>query len=278
MLSKALPVIALIGVVAAQDSADTGHVISEDRLIQGEDDYFDITSDTNRDNWKREVIYDGEYTEDAELNDEVWGGQDGEEPKGDGKSRPLCNIAGFENMVDAQGPSDQCCRIYEYSLYQGRFRDFCIQEDVTDATFANWDLHKEKLSRTIQLDDYGWHNEMNSWKCGSMVWFEACQYPEDDKSRMEDVEDTNGADESDVRKVHCDSGILQNRAMIGKSDVADQVSIGIIYIPPPEVNPSRPCHATIYNESECAGSSKLIRSDIMYRPDIKEKGAIPTQD
>lgn len=149
---------------------------------------------------------------------------------------------------------------------------------MTDDTFINWDQHKEKLFRNIQLDDYGWHNEINSWKCGSMVWFEACQYPEDAKARMDEVAPVDGNNESDVRKSHCDSGILQNRAMIDKSDEADQISIGIIYVcKGPDCN-HKACNATIYNESECSGASKLIRSDIIYRPDIKEKGAEPTQE
>ena len=289
MLSKALPVVALMGVAAAQftpnASADTGHVEGDEREIMLDGEAYDITSDVNRDNWKREEIEEGKYTTDQELTAQIWGDLDGKEPDGDGKSRPLCNISGFENQVDPQGPSDQCCRIYEYSLYGGRFRDFCIQEDVTDDTFKNWDDHKDKLFRNIQLDDYGWHNEMNSWKCGSMVWFEACQYPEDAKGRMDEVAPVDGNVESDVRKHHCDSGILQNRAMIDKSDEADQISMGIIYKPPtdppictdPPCTPLGPaCNATIFNESECSGASKLIRSDIIYRPDIKEAGAVPT--
>jgi len=69
MLSKALPVIALAGVVAAQlnSSADTGHVESDQREIQLDGEAYDTTSDVNRDNWKREVIEDGEYTTDQEL-------------------------------------------------------------------------------------------------------------------------------------------------------------------------------------------------------------------
>ena len=184
MLNKALSVAALIGAAAAQPSSDTGHVRGEDRVIQVDGETYDITNPDNRDNWKREEIADGHYTEDDELTKMIWSDQVGVEPVGDGKSRPLCNIAGFENQVDPQGPSDQCCRIYEYSLYSGRFRDFCIQTDLTDDIFNNWDANREKLFRTIQLDDYGWQNEMNSWKCGSMVWMEACQYPEDDKSKM----------------------------------------------------------------------------------------------
>merc|ERR1719384_2757503 len=59
--------------------------------------------------------------------------------------------------------------------------------------------------------------------------------------------------------------------MIDKSDEADQITIGIIYN-------NNACQATIFNESEGSGSSKLIRSDIIYRPDITEKGSVPTQD
>lgn len=39
-----------------------------------------------------------------------------------------------------------------------------------------------------------------------------------------------------------------------------------------------PCLATIFDEPECAGSSKLIRSDVLYRPDIKSAGAVPTKE
>lgn len=89
------------------------------------------------------------------------------EPEGDGASRPLCYIAGMEDQQDNVGPSDQCCRIYESSARTGNFRDFCIQEEIKrfDPNNPN-DLINEfnsNLTRLIQLDDYGWHNEMNSW-------------------------------------------------------------------------------------------------------------------
>ena len=134
------------------------------------------------------VAKDDDWTLEDEdnLNDTVWGDIDREEPAGDGESRPLCTIAGFENKVDNQGPSNQCCRIYEYSLYKGRFRDFCIQENLDNYC----DIHDsneggiDTLFRTIQLDDYGWHNEMNSWKCGARVSIEACAYPGDSKDNQ----------------------------------------------------------------------------------------------
>ena len=80
---------------------------------------------------------------------------------------------------------------------------------------------------------------------------------------------------------HCDSGILQNRAMIDKSDVVDQITIGIIYntgpgpCDPEEEVCHKACLATIFNDAECSGASKLIRSDILYRPDIRMAPAKP---
>lgn len=89
------------------------------------------------------------------------------EPEGDGASRPLCYIAGMEDQQDNVGPSDQCCRIYESSARTGNFRDFCIQEEIKrfDPNDPNALINEfnSDLTRLIQLDDYGWHNEMNSW-------------------------------------------------------------------------------------------------------------------
>ena len=57
--------------------------------------------------------------------------------------------------------------------------------------------------------------------------------------------------------------------MIEKSDTIDQISIGIIY-------KNNACIATMFDGEECTGSSMLIRSDILYRPDIMGKGSVPT--
>ena len=63
----------------------------------------------------------------------------------------------------------------------------------------------------IQLDDYGWHNEMNSWKCGLEVFLETCAYPADSKANQGDVHPKDG--DAGVRKEACNSGMLHNRAM-----------------------------------------------------------------
>lgn len=76
-------------------------------------------------------------------------------------------MAGFIDQQDNIGPSNQCCRIYEYSARTGNFRDFCIQTEIKrfDPNDPNAIVNEydPSLTRLIQLDDYGWHNEMNSW-------------------------------------------------------------------------------------------------------------------
>lgn len=59
--------------------------------------------------------------------------------------------------------------------------------------------------------------------------------------------------------------------MVEKSDTIDQLTIGIIY-------KNNACIATMFDGEECTGSSKLIRSDVLYRPDIRDKGATPTDN
>ena len=147
----------------------------DDQLVHGYTppvDDFTSANDTlsmdDRENYKRAV----DETLNTSVNDtEITNGSGDTtiyaEPVGDGASRPLCYIAGMEDQQDNVGPSDQCCRIYESSARTGNFRDFCIQEEIKrydpndpSAIINEFD---ESLTRLIQLDDYGWHNEMNSW-------------------------------------------------------------------------------------------------------------------
>ena len=128
-----LAVAAIAAIAAAQSGEELfpGGDTNDDRPFEISGDWQETPTNDNRDVYK--VAKDDDWTpeDDEDLNEAIWG-PDGEqeEPSGDGESRPLCTIAGFENKVDNQGPSNQCCRIYEYSLYKGRFRDFCIQEDI----------------------------------------------------------------------------------------------------------------------------------------------------
>ena len=280
-----LAVAAIAAYTAAQSGEDIypGGGTNDDRPFEISGDWQEAPTNENRDVYKVAKDDDWLMEDDEALNDAIWNGE-GEEPAGDGESRPLCTIAGFENKVDNQGPSNQCCRIYEYSLYKGRFRDFCIQEDIENMC----QIHAanaggvDTLFRTIQLDDYGWHNEMNSWKCGSKVTIEACAYPDDDKTKQGLVHPKTG--DSASRIDNCNSGILFNRAMGADwSDRIDQISIGIAKPKccdgPTPCDPENPevCLATVYSDGDCGGASKKIRSDVLYRPKEWEplNGLIP---
>jgi hypothetical protein len=69
-----------------------------------------MDSDANRDHYKR-----GYYDFDSSLKHAT-----------DAEIRPLCSVEGAEGMVDTQGPSDQCCRTYDYVGYEGNHRDWCL--------------------------------------------------------------------------------------------------------------------------------------------------------
>ena len=49
-----------------------------------------------------------------------------EEAEGDEKYRPMCNVGGILDQVDTEGPSDECCRVYEQDNFMGRRYDFCL--------------------------------------------------------------------------------------------------------------------------------------------------------
>ena len=57
------------------------------------------------------------YYEDAENEDE--------------KTRPMCTVGGTLNRPDFQGPSPDCCRVYESSDFMGLHYDFCIYDKDT---------------------------------------------------------------------------------------------------------------------------------------------------
>jgi hypothetical protein len=176
---------------------------ADGNYIQGKT--YDVTSDTDRSVYKREYLKEGTETTDDELkahtdaviaenpyntsygNDDEFTYEVEDNPTGDGSSRPLCYIAGFENQTDNQGPSDQCCRVYEYNHFMGRFRDFCFMQKVYDPpTAANGFVSNFEDAafndKVYQLDDMGWANDINSFKCGKHAYLELCKYPGDLKS------------------------------------------------------------------------------------------------
>ena len=88
----------------------------------------------------------------------------------DDKYRPMCNVGGILDQVDTEGPSDECCRVYEQTDYRGRRYDFCLY-DVDNAG--------DEYSKYWQADTYGWHNEISSYKCGDKVGIRLCAHPGD---------------------------------------------------------------------------------------------------
>jgi hypothetical protein len=86
----------------------------------------------------------------------------------DAEIRPLCSVEGAEGMVDTQGPSDQCCRTYDYVGYEGNHRDWCLFANYDPATWMS------TPERYYDLDQLGWHNDISSWKCGNKVQIEMC--------------------------------------------------------------------------------------------------------
>ena len=165
----AVAAIAAIAAAQAGEEALPGQPTNDDRPFEISGDWQEGGPDNaNRDMYKVAKDDDWTFEDEDALNESIWGvNGEGEEPANDGESRPLCTIAGFENKVDNQGPSDQCCRIYESSARTGNFRDFCIQSEIKrydpNNPSAVINEFEERLTRLIQLDDYGWHNEMTSW-------------------------------------------------------------------------------------------------------------------
>ena len=88
----------------------------------------------------------------------------------------MCHVGGIEDEVDTEGPSAECCRVYEFAGFKGRQYDFCV-----------YDIHDrpETYSKYWQADTYGWHNEINSYWCGDDVAIRICAHP-DDSSSTED--------------------------------------------------------------------------------------------
>jgi hypothetical protein len=88
----------------------------------------------------------------------------------DDKYRPMCNVGGILDKEDTEGPSDECCRVYEQTGYRGRRYDFCLY-DV--------DSFGEEYYKYWQADTYGWHNEISSFSCGRKVMIRLCAHPGD---------------------------------------------------------------------------------------------------
>ena len=90
------------------------------------------------------------------------------EERKDAETRPMCSIGGVLDTPDIDGPSDTCCRVYEKDNYMGLHYDFCHYGDPLDMT-----------ERYYQADQFGWHNEINSYQCGKDVFIRLCEHVAD---------------------------------------------------------------------------------------------------
>lgn len=86
----------------------------------------------------------------------------------DAETRPMCSIGGILDTEDIVGPSDPCCRVYEKDNFKGLHYDFCHYGPALDMT-----------DRYYQADQFGWHNEINSYKCGKDVNIRLCTHAKD---------------------------------------------------------------------------------------------------
>jgi len=98
------------------------------------------------------------------------------------------------------------------------------------------------------------------------------------KDNMGQVHHSTGSQAT--KEEWCNSGHHFNQAMGSWADKMDQLEIFAL-APPCECDsecdgPIRfPCHTTVYEEGDCKGASKLIRSDVVYRPKVSQKLSSP---
>lgn len=70
-------------------------------------------------------------------------------------------MGGLQDEIDHTWPTENCCRVYEYKLFRGRFMDFC-----------HWETTDISHRRSITELAFGWDNwneEVSSFKCGREV-------------------------------------------------------------------------------------------------------------
>lgn len=143
----------------------------------------------------------------------------------------------------------------------GRFRDFCFYKaefvepvtwPISDSDPTNF-FSPDFAAKTYQLDDMGWANDINSYKCGKHVMIEMCQYPEDKKSRMSEVAPTV---DWTMKVDFCQEAYGENRSLAANSDLHDQVTL--------KLKPNDPCTGMIYDKPGCSGDTTLVRPDITY--------------
>ena len=152
------------------------------------------------------------------------------------KTRPMCSVGGTLNRPDFQGPSPDCCRVYEAADFMGLHYDFCI-------------YNKDTYEKYWQLDTYGWHNEINSWRCGDNVTIKICAH-KDDTSKYK-------GNDCDDGQPNVQTGFDQNPD-VGIKEGNGRNEHDSIWIrrPKPGCNPCP--RGMVYDLPDCKGSTFMV--------------------
>lgn len=159
----------------------------------------------------------------------------------DEQNRPMCHVGGIEDESDEEGPSPECCRVYEYEGFRGRQYDFCLY-DV--------DEHECPHEKYWQADTYGWHNEITSFWCGEKVGIRLCAHDGDASATADKNADSEcrGGNSNVIED-------LGKHPTMGSNIVDQSDSIWVM-----KVDTCGP--AVIYEDTECEGPSWFAYPDI----------------
>jgi len=157
--------------------------------------------------------------------------------------RPMCNVGGILDQVDTEGPSDECCRVYEQENFMGRRYDFCLY---------GVDDHGDDYTKYWQADTYGWHNEINSYHCGRKVGIRLCAHPNDTSTTSDKaaVNECRGGNDNVIEDF--------DRKPFIEGEVVDQADSVWIF--------KKPRHfAVIYEMPNCQGPSWIAYPNARQR-------------
>lgn len=160
----------------------------------------------------------------------------------DSADRPTCYLGGNEDDVDHTWPVDNCCRIYEYKLYRGRFIDFC-----------HWETQNISHTRNITPLAYGhdnWDKELSSFKCGAKTGIKLYDTP--------DVDDNTVPTDS--------AGMYSANPNLTNNNTTRALELTWYGGPPPVTcKPPKICdvepNLTIYDKVKCGGRSEILVMD-----------------
>ena len=151
----------------------------------------------------------------------------------DYKTRPLCYLGGEWDKPDKEGPSPDCCRIYEDVDFKGRYFDFCAtkEEGIKSFDFSGkGDAENWQASEDVGYDS--WANEVSSYQCGKNV-----------RPTLTDDATGNkikGGPDSD------------NPNLGDDNNLADKITVT------QRDHPTPAGYATLYQELECRGTQTMI--------------------